>query len=165
MGDDKNFDRFHDVVIGNRGIAEGQALSEHEQVHSAVTPEGPVLEFTCQGCGTPIQMTLEWPEVIALKYGIDPALCWRGQQQVVGNPMPFSYSSKENAWVPLGRCGNGACNWYYGIRIFPHEPERWLQQARRSRFIDTVVENQLSQYATAMANQARGGAAPVPGRR
>ena len=156
MSEPKRWDRMEDIVNSSLGIYEGTALAEHEQVQTGISPEGVKLSFRCQGCGDTIDMVLEWPEIIALKYGVDPALAYRGRQQIVQTPMPFTFSTKENSWAPMGKCATSNCQWAYGIRIATHEPERWLAQARRSNYIPTQAEAQLSNYCDNLARQLRG---------
>jgi hypothetical protein len=156
MNEPKKWDRMEDIVDASRGIYETSALAEHEQVATGIGPEGVKISFRCQGCGDLIDLVLEWPEVISLKYGVDPAIAWRGKQQIVQEPMPFTFSHKEGAWAPMGKCGTPNCLWTYGIRIQTHEPERWLGQARRSGYIHPQREAQYSQYCDQLARQIRG---------
>jgi len=150
---DQDYDQFQDIVNAATGIFEGSGLRAHDSVSTAVRPEGVVLEFVCQGCSRGQQVTLEWPEVIALKYGVDPAFAYRGRQDIVRSPMSFKPLSKESAWAPQETCSNDG--WHYALRIFFDEPERWLQQARRAGYIGTQAEQQLSQFATQIAARAR----------
>ena len=156
----KRWDRMDDITNSTLGIFETTALAEHEQVSAKVSTDGVKLSFRCQGCGDTIDMLLEWPEVIALKYGLDPLLAWRGQQQVVETPMQFTFSKDEGCWAPMGKCGTPNCHWAYGIRIGTGEPEGWLSQARRSQYLHPQAEAQLSQYCDTLARQLRGQMAP-----
>jgi hypothetical protein len=111
-----------------------------------------VLEFECQGCSGGQQLTLEWPEVIALKYGVDPAFVFRGQQGVLrGTAMSFEPKHEENAWRPVAGCQK--CNFHHAVRISFDEPERWLEQARRGGYVPN--EAQLSQFCSKFAASAR----------
>jgi hypothetical protein len=145
-----------DITNSSLGIFETTALAEHEQVQTKISQDGVMLSFRCQGCGDTIDMLLEWPEVIALKYGIDPLLAWRGKQQVVESPMQFTFSKEEASWAPMGKCSTSNCRWAYGIRIGTQEPERWLGQARRANYLHPQAEAQLSQYCDGFARQLRG---------
>jgi hypothetical protein len=147
------YDQFQDIVNASTGIFGGEALEAHMKVRAVPTPEGALLEFTCQGCNAGTQLTLEWPEVIALKYGVDPAIAYRGRPDIVEKPMSFSWKKDENAWRSNGKCQR--CPFHYGIRIAPNEPEQWLAAGRRSNFIPQRAENPLSAYCRQVADQLR----------
>jgi hypothetical protein len=147
---------MNDITNSSLGIFETTALAEHEQVGTKVGPDGVKLSLRCQGCGNTIDILLEWPEVIALKYGLDPLLAWRGQQRIVETPMQFTFSKDEASWAPMGKCEEANCHWAYGIRIGVHEPENWLGQARRANFLHPQHEAQLSQYCDQLARRLRG---------
>lgn len=136
------------------GIFENSALGEHDAVVHRVQRDGVVLEFACRGCATPKAFTLEWPEVIALKYGIDPALAFRNQQNVIQHPTHFEFKSEQGGWIPIDeRCSS--CNFVFAVVVGPDEPERWLSSARRTGAINPQAEQQLSQYVSRVANAAR----------
>jgi len=148
---EKDYDQFNDIKHGSYGMFDNSAIKAHDSVRAAVTPGGVVLEFECQGCSGGQQLTLEWPEVVALKYGVDPAFVYRGRPNIVREPMSFQPIADENAWRPVAACSK--CNWHYAIRIGFEEPEQWLMRARRSNYIPQ--ENNLSQFCSAFANGNR----------
>jgi hypothetical protein len=136
------------------GIFENSALGEHDAVVHRVRRDGVALEFACRGCATPKEFVLEWPEVIALKYGIDPALAFRAHQNVIVRPTHFEFKADDGGWVPVDdRCPT--CNFVYAVVVGPDEPERWLASARRSGAINPQTELQLSQFVSGIANAAR----------
>jgi len=135
------------------GIFENSALGEHDTVVHRVRRDGVALEFACRGCAVPKEVVLEWPEVIALKYGIDPALAFRNNTNVLSNPTHFQFKSEEGGWVPDLRCPS--CDFALAVVVGPDEPERWLASARRSGAINPQSEQQLSQFVAGMANSAR----------
>lgn len=135
------------------GIFENSALSEHDAVVHRVRRDGVALEFACRGCAVPKEVVLEWPEVIALKYGIDPALAFRANPNVIAHPTHFQYNAEEGGWVPDIRCPS--CNFGLAVVVAPDEPERWLASARRSNAISPQAEQQLSQFVASVANAAR----------
>ena len=161
MPDEKelgNYDGFGDVVSGHQGIFEGmggQALKVHDSVHGEVTAEGLVLEFYCQGCGKPRQMVVEYSELIALKYGVNPAIAFQGQTKVLSSPINWRFVAKENAWRPDMTCDG--CDFHLFVRIAPGEPAKHIEAARQRGFLNPAVEQQLSQIASQAAQRARAG--------
>ena len=156
------YDEFQDIVNTTTGVFGGEALDEHHRVKAVPQAQGVLLEFTCQGCNAGIQLTLEWPEVIALKYGVDPALAFRGRQDIVGAPMSFAYKREEHAWMPNAKCDR--CQFYYGIRVYPNEPEGWLQSGRQAALVPQAAEAQLSAFVAQVAQAIRGAAGAAPRR-
>jgi len=135
------------------GIFENSALGEHDTVVHRVRKDGVALEFACRGCAVPKEVVLEWPEVIALKYGIDPALAFRSQQNIITRPTHFEFKADEGGWVPELRCPT--CDFALAVVVGPDEPERWLASARRSNAVSPQLEQQLSNYVARIANAAR----------
>lgn len=144
-----SFDGFGDVINNTRGIF-GEELRDNDSVRSTTTREGVVFEFYCQGCGGAKQITAEWPEMIALKYGVNPGHAMQG---IVRQPTNWYFMSEENAWRPDMRCP--VCQFGFCLRVAPHEPGRFIDDARRRRFLDPGAEAQLSARAGQMAQQLR----------
>ena len=143
---DPEYDQFNDIKNTSIGIFEGSALKSHDSVATTVLPEGVVLEFECQGCGFGRQLALEWPEVISLRNGVDPAVAFRGRQGIIrGMPMSLHHLPAEHAWQPIRQCDH--CGFKSQVRIGDHEPERWLEQGRRGGFVPN--EMQITQLVLA----------------
>lgn len=135
------------------GIFDNSALGDHDTVVHHVRREGVALQFACRGCTTPKELTIEWPEVISLKYGIDPSIAFRNQPNVIGNPTKYTFHAEDGGWIPDLDCPG--CGFRYAIVVGPDEPERWLATARRSGVLSHQMEQQLSQYVAGVANAAR----------
>jgi hypothetical protein len=160
MGNEKDdlgsYDSFGDVVTGHQGIFDGfggQALKTHDSVHSEITPDGLVLEFYCHGCGKPRQMVVEYPELVALKYGVNPAVAFQGQTKILAQPVNWRFIAKENSWRPDMTCDG--CDFHLFVRIAPGEPAKQIEAARQRGFLNPQVEQQLSQIASQSAQRAR----------
>lgn len=143
--DGESFDAFGDVINRTNGIF-GEALVENDSVRTATTREGLAIEFYCQTCGQPLRLIIEWPEVICLKYGVDPS-------RAINSPTRWFWKNDENAWASDLRCGK--CNGGTGIRIKASEPARAIEDARRRRLIDPMMERQLSAQVAQIAQQIR----------
>jgi len=151
MVDEIKYDKFGDVVRNNRGIF-GDALEEHDKVEARPMPDGVHVEFQCEGCGSSTRVVIEWPEIIAMRYMVNPIYAFRGRPDIVQSPMSWTYNVTEQAWMPEARCQH-KCNFFYGIRVLPQEPARWLEAARRGGFA-YPHEEAISKGCAALAQQA-----------
>ena len=134
-----DYDEFEDFK-GQLGIFEGGAGSD--AVDHKVAREGVRYEFQCQGCGRSTRITVEWPELVAIKYGHNPALIFSRYPQVVQHPMSWTYRPEEGRWGPEAKCPH--CGFTFAIRMSPNEPESHLKVGRQRGFINPVGEKQVS---------------------
>lgn len=154
-----DYDRFADVQEDVHGIFGADqpgmepGLKKHESVLAKPTREGVVLELSCQGCGKPTKMTIEWPEVVALKYGVNPVIAFRAHPGVVKFPTRWEFLPHEHSWRPEMKCRH--CQFWIPLRISPDEPERFLKVGRRNGLIHPAGEKQVSQVAAAAAAQGQ----------
>ena len=152
----RDYDRFADVQEDVHGIFGADqpgmepGLKKHETVNVQPTKEGVVMQMSCQGCGRPTHMTVEWPEVVALKYGVNPVVAFRAHPGVVKYSTRWEFLPREHAWRPELKCSN--CQFWFPLRISPEEPERFLAAGRRHGFILPAGEQEVSRVA-AMAAQ------------
>jgi hypothetical protein len=155
-----DYDAFGDIIneqagiFGNEQASLEPGLKKHDSVHTKPDKAGVVLQMTCQGCGRPTHMTVEWPEMVALKYGVNPVIAFRGNPGLLREPTPWEFLPHEAAWRPRLRCRQ--CNFHFPVRIEPHEPERLLAAGRRQGFILPRGEAEVSRIAlqAAEAGQA-----------
>ncbi|MCP4242344.1 MAG: hypothetical protein GY772_17455 [bacterium] len=151
-----DYDAFGDVrntqtgIFGSEQAGLEPALRNHDAVTAKPTSEGLVLQMTCQGCGVPTHITAEWPEVVALKYGVNPVVAFR-QHRVLSDPTPWEFLPHEHAWRPALKCSR--CSFNLPVRIEPHEPEKHLAAARRAGFINRTGEDQVSRIAASVSAQ------------
>jgi hypothetical protein len=145
-----NYDTFTDVINSVNGVFEGAAgLKSHDSVKTHITQGGCALVFECQGCGAPTQLLVEYPELVAMKYGVNPAIAFRGTR-FVKQPMSWMYLPHENAWRPHHlECVK--CGFKLPIRIERGECERHLSDARSRGFINPAGEKDVSQRCMEMA--------------
>jgi hypothetical protein len=139
--------------MSGMGIFDNSAIDEHDQVTHKIRRDGVALTFACRGCATPKELVVEWPEIIALKYGIDPALAYRNMPNIVSSPTRYEWSSEESGWMPDLQCKK--CEWRLAVVIAPDEPERWLSAGRRTGVVSQASEQKISQYVRGMAQAAR----------
>jgi len=116
-----------------------------------VCKHGVKYEFECPGCGLSTQILLEWPELVAIKYGHNPAVVFARAPQVVQHPMSWTYRKREQAWGPDAKCSK--CNFSFCIRMSPGEPESHLKVGRRANWINQLGEQQVTQICTAARQQ------------
>ena len=153
MSNRNDWDTFQDVIEASNGVFDGSVgLKNHDSVKPFVTPQGVALQFECQGCGNPKKLIVEYPEMIALKYGVNPEIAFRGIPGVLDEPTRWEFLPAEQSWRPDRRCPG--CFWF-PIRIDPQEPERYLQMARRRGYINPAVEQKLSAIAAKAAQNGQ----------
>jgi hypothetical protein len=92
---------------------------------------------------------LEWPELVAMKYGHNPALVFRPHPDVVREPMSLVWETSERAWRPEAACIH--CQFKFCIRISSQEPEAALRVGRQQQYINPQGESQVSAICTAAA--------------
>lgn len=137
-------------------------LSQHDGVSHKIQPEGCKTIFNCPSCGVPIEITLEWPEIVAMKYGVNPYQVY-GQGQysglISGQPISWKFVAGEQAWTPEMKCAQ--CSWASGLRVKQPELEPWLAEGRRRGYINPAAEKDVSHLCEQIAAQIRSGARPV----
>ena len=157
MGDRDNYDAFEDVrnttvgIFGQEQAALDAGLKKHDSVHAQVRADGVALQFSCQGCGSTRLLTVEYPEIVALKYGVNPMVAFAQAQGVVRSPTRWEFLPHEQAWRPHLKCTN--CNFWFPLRVSPDEPERFLSAARRQGFIKPEGEMAVSQICVKAQQQ------------
>ena len=141
-------DEFNDIKNSSLGIFGGggpgmeSPLKSHDAVQHEVIREGLALEFNCPGCGLTTQLMLEWPELVAMKYGHNPALVFRGHPEFVRDPMSMVWEAGESGWRPEAACRH--CGFKFCIRLSSQEPEQALRVGRQRNFINPDGERQVS---------------------
>lgn len=155
-----NYDAFGDILDSTQGVfgAEQAALQpglkKHQAVHAKPSESGVVLQFECQVCGQPATLEVEYPEIVALKYGVNPVIAFRGHPNVLTNPTRWEFLPHQNGWKPEIRCQG--CGSQADVIIEPHEPENYLKGARRRGYINAAGEQQVSAICTQVAQHGQG---------
>lgn len=150
MGNPNKYDTFTDVIQGFNGVFEGaDGLKTHDAVNTHITPEGCALTFECQGCGTPTQLMVEYPELVAMKFGVNPAIAFQGTN-FVRTPSSWMYLPHEDSWCPNQmKCRN--CGFRFPVRVERMECERHLAAARSRGYIRPQGEKLVSQRCAQVA--------------
>jgi hypothetical protein len=151
--DDREFSGLGGL-FGAEQAALQPGLKAVQDVSATPKPTGVMLRFFCQTCGQPADMEIEYPEVVALKYGVNPAIAFRQFPNMVRSATRWEFRPDENGWLPDISCK--VCSRKVEVIVEPHEPERFLQGARRRGFINTAGEAQVSQLCAKMAQGGAG---------
>lgn len=140
-----DWDNFDDIVHGSMGIygddAPGldSALRRIDSVTTKPTKDGVAFEFRCHGCGKTRRLTLDYPEVVALKNQISPHIAFGPQapaqlrQVATSDPTNWTWRGAEG-WGLNMQCDK--CPFHYSVRMSADEPDKLLRQAQRMGFID-----------------------------
>lgn len=154
-----DYDAFGDVqntqsgIFGSEQAGLEPALRNHDAVVARPSKAGVVLQMSCQGCGIPTHITTEWPEMVALKYGVNPVVAFR-DHRIIKDPTPWEFLPHEHAWRPAMKCSR--CGFNLPVRIEPHEPEKYLAAGRRAGYINRQGEDEISKIAaTVSASQGQ----------
>lgn len=128
------------VGYDDQGIF-GNAYTDMQKADATLVREGVKLTFRCPGCGLVTDVTLEWPELMALKYNLNPAVVFRQFPGHVQHPMSWQYNAAERAWAPDATCDS--CPFHFGLRLSPDEPARYLKQAWRAGLLSPQGTQQV----------------------
>lgn len=145
----EKYDAFGDVrnqtdgTFGAEQAALQPGLKKLQTVAYQPTEEGIMLQFHCQVCGQTTLLTAEYPEIVALKYGVNPVLAYQNYPNMLQSPTRWEFVPRVNGWTPDMKC-SGGCGASVDLLVEPHEPERYLQAARRRGFINEAGEAQVS---------------------
>ena len=156
-----NYDGFGDILSQTDGVfgadqaAIQPGLKRHRTVNHQLDESGVVFQFECQVCGQPSVLTVEYPEMVALKYGVNPVIAFRAHPKVLKELTRWEFSPGDNGWKPDVKCM--ACNaTHKDLIIEPHEPELHLQGARRRGYINGQGEHTVSQICAQYAQAGQG---------
>ncbi len=161
-----NFDQFGDVVDGSAGIFDGSTTSiagTQGGLHSFDSPtttpraDGVAVGMQCRGCGKPVELLVEYPELVCVKYGISPHLVMQAFPQLRGQVhaiTEWQYSTANQGWAPMQICQH--CHTWIPPIFSPEEAQRLLDKARRFGWLNLEAEKVISTAAYQAANaQAR----------
>ncbi len=155
-----DYDTFNDIrntqtgIFGSDQASIESGLKNHDSVHSTVDERGVVFEMECQGCGVPTQIVAEWPEMVALKYGVNPAFAFRGNPGIMSSePTKWEFLPHEQSWRPDMRCPR--CDFHICLRVLPDEPEKFLSAGRRKGIIIPQGEQKVAAICHAVSNNIR----------
>lgn len=154
-----DYDGFGDVINGTTGIFDEQGaalesgLKKHDSVQAKATREGLALSVNMPCCGRPRQFLVDWPEIVAMKYSVNPAVAFRNTN-IVESPTSWQYRADEDAWRPNQKCPEHG--FWLPIRLLRHEPEKFLAQARGRGLINSEAEAVVAQHCAKVAAAGQG---------
>lgn len=146
---------FDDVIDAQRGIfgsaeasiSGSSAMNDWSTPKSTPTEAGLAVDLQCEACGTPRRVTMEYPELIAIKYGLQPqAILPRLNIQC----SQWGYDPSNRMWYPDARC---SCGMALRPMITVGEGDAALRIAQAQKWLKPEFVNQLSN----VCDQARGG--------
>ena len=167
MANQSNWDPFGDVDADTQGVfgpeqaALRPGLKNLRTVHAVVRPDGVWMQFDCQVCGIPTVMRIEYPEMVALKYGVNPLIAYRSHPDVLKSPTRWEFSpgrsvNEPTGWRPDIKCGQCNANASKDLCIEQHEPELLLKSARARGYIKPQGEQWHSQVCAQAAQAGQG---------
>jgi len=152
-----SFDGFGDVLEGTAGIFSGSdGLASYDSLQHQYDKNGMVVQLHCEHCGKPRHMTVEWPELIAIKHNVAPGEAYgqNPQMRAYGASQWMNTSASMHrgvpyAWYPQLRCRCG--NPFTRPLIRPGECEGHLAVARSNGWLTQNADNAFSQQAYMVA--------------
>lgn len=157
-------DRFADVVDSSAGIFDGSTtgiagtqggLTSFDSPTTTSRQDGVAVGMQCRGCGRPVEMLVEYPELVCIKYGISPHLVFQLYPQLrrhVQQVTEWQYSQANQGWAPMQPCAS--CRTWVPPIFTQEEGERLLAKARRSGWITSAGEKEMSDGAYSAATRA-----------
>lgn len=159
-----NHDRFTDVVDGSAGIFDGSTtgiagtqggLNSFDSPTTTSRQDGVAVGMQCRGCGRPVEMLVEYPELVCVRYGVSPHLVFQLYPQLrsqVREVTEWQYSQANQGWAPVQTCAS--CRTWVPPIFTPEEAERLLAKARRSGWLTSDGEKAMSAAAYNTATRA-----------
>ncbi len=157
------FDGFGDVIDGegdSGGSLGGDGLKALDSVRRRYTAEDMVVEVNCATCGMLRHCAIAWPELIALKYNVNPARVYSQVPQLRPYASEWSNTSQHAgrgvlyAWYPSGiRCRCGVP--FNRPLITPAECEAHLVEMRQRQAMSPQIEQQLTRICSMAVQQPR----------
>jgi hypothetical protein len=154
-------DNFSDLIGQSKGIFGGSdaniagpegGLESFDKPTTTPTPEGVAVGMSCRGCGRPAQLMVEYPELVAIKYGVSPPTAYRSLPQApMREVVEWRYSTTQQGWFPIKTCAH--CGTLCAPIFSPEEAEAHLGRARRNGWTREQAEKDLSMLAYHVAQQ------------
>ena len=166
MGDERSEREYWDDIMGSQqgifgndapSVAGNSAMTEFANARAVPTPEGLAISLQCERDGRPQTVVAEYPELIAIKYGISPHIAY-GQAVAQGHKIPYlngpatqwGYDPNMKRWFPNAACRCGAP---IQPRISVAEAESALRAAQAAPWIEVAIVTQLSNFCAKMAGR------------
>jgi len=155
------YDAFGDVINESNGIFSAEAsniagrnggLTAHDQAKTVPMQQGVMVIMNCRGCPRPLQITIEYPELVAIKYGVSPHEAFARHPHIVQELTEWRYNP-DQGWWPVRVCPG--CRNIAGPMFTFEEAEALLSNARRRNWIHTAGEQGVAAIAHQVANSKR----------
>lgn len=159
MSGEDRFDQFNDIIGDCSGIfSDGKGcvddgLKRFDKLVWEVSPSGVVVEMACRSCGRPRQLSVEWPELVALRCNVSPYDAFARSPQLAQFASRWRVAASPGSvvWVPEGmrcsQCGNDIAP-----QFDPNECARILGEMKRRGWLsqqDEVSVGNLCMQAAA----------------
>lgn len=160
MSDERDArDAWADVVETQRGIFGGaeaaisgkSAMEDWVSARTTPMAKGLKILFQCESCGHRLELVAEYPELIAIRAGLQPHVAFPPGTRVLIHPTVWGFDRDQNAWFPDVKC---PCGMPLRTFISVAEASAALVKAQDSAWISGQVVQQLSQHC---ARQRQGG--------
>ena len=146
------FDGFDDIIQGNAGIfgsdvpAMENGLTAFDSTRTVPQRDGVHVEMHCRKCGAPVRITVEWGEIVAVRYNVPAHVAYQGTTGFVGEPTSWGFSPEQQAWFPnSSKCPSGrGCSESCAPFFKPEEAEKHLAVARRNQWFPPKWESAAS---------------------
>jgi hypothetical protein len=160
-------DEFEDIMEEQQGIFGldgvcGSGLGELSKAKTKFVPDGIIVSAMCGNCCAEIKIGVEYPNLVALKYGVQPKEAFGGVAHPgTGAPIvspnhmiDWGYEA-PHGWFPALPCPS--CKHNPRVYFSQHESGKLVESAGRQGLIDPQYVVWLSKLAAARGAQLRGG--------
>jgi hypothetical protein len=145
---------FDDVAENQRGIFGDDcaglcpALSNYDTNKKAAQQDGLAMQFDCQRCGSSKIIVVEWPEMLALRAGVPPAVAYQGVSGLMqGPPLDWKWDSQERVWWPNRTCSG--CHQALVVALAPEDVQQHVDIARSRALFPPQMEKACAQMCAA----------------
>lgn len=152
---------YDDIVDSQQGIFGdecsgicGSAMSAFSKARGEPDQEGLIFEVVCENCG-PRKIIVEWPELVAVKFGISPHIAYQGQPGILQQPTQWGFDRNSQNWYPDIRCAK--CQWQFRLMMSPGEVEGGLRAAVGKGYLPNQSYQQLAALCSGMKQRVMGG--------
>jgi hypothetical protein len=153
---------FNDVIDAQRGIfgadAPGlaPALANHDGHRKSPSADGMQIMFECSRCGGRRSLMVEWPELVAMRFGVPPGFAYQRTPGIMrGVVLDWKWDAQDQVWWPELTCPG--CHRRLLTGVSPAEIESSLTAGRSRGWLPEQAFQQFAQIASQAAQAARGG--------
>ena len=151
----EGFEDFVDVTDQNPGIFAGGGIDDLERVSWKPVGEGIQFNFSCHNCGSSLGLVVEWEELVALKYGMTPAVAYQFAPEKLRGLASWRADREESCWRPEIMCTHCDDQQMIPLSIGFTEPETYLRAGRAKKIIIPAGEKSAVQECVKVQNSLR----------